>query len=557
MKRILDTPQYAFLFLLLAIPYGIGLFVPLMDSDSAHHANIALHMFKNNNFIDLIDKGKDYLDKPHLLFWLAGASYYIFGVNAFAFKLPSFIMSIAAVFATKKLGDRLYHNDTGNLAALILASAQAFITACNDVRMDALLTSCIILATWQLVEVVHNKKWYNYVLAALFLAMGFSTKGQVGVVMPGVAIFFYLLFRRDFALIFNIRWLAVGLLLVVFMLPELYAFYIQFDKHPEKTIRGMSNISGVKFILWGQNIERLDGTKWGGGKKDYFFYFHTLLWAFLPWSLLAYYALGSRIKRLFQTRFAYFKSEEGLTVGTILCIFILISLSRFQLPHYLNILFPFFSILTAEKLLRVAAIGNQKPIKAIYILQLIIVLILVIGTLILNVWAFPVQNIFLALVGISLLTLLAFTIVKRDVLFVKTIMISVICMVFVNTMLNGNFYRRLIDYQAGTGLAKLAADNNIPMETVAFYNTHSFAFDFDSKNLAPPTTLPGLGEQKNIKWTFTDGNGLDSLRGSNLSIGKIYEHDQFRITRLTPAFLNPNTRAKTLGKLYLVEIRRQ
>lgn len=555
MKRTLDTLQYTILFFLLAIPYVMGLFVPLMDSDSAHHANIALHMYKNNNFIDLVDKGKDYLDKPHLLFWLAGAFYYIFGVNAFAYKLPSFLMSIAAVFATKKLGTRLYDNHTGNLAALLLASAQAFIIACNDVRMDAILTSCIILATWQLVEVVHNKKWYNYVGAALFLAMGFSTKGQVGIVMPAIAIFFYLLHRRDLALIFNLRWLVVGVLLAVFMLPELYAFYMQFDKHPEKVIRGMSNISGVKFILWGQNIERLDGTSWGGGQKDYFFYFHTLLWAFLPWSLLAYYAIGSRIKRLAQTRLAYFKNEEGLTIGTIVLIFVLISLSRFQLPHYLNILFPFISILTAEKLLKLSGGINNRPLKTVYFVQLIVVILLITGTLALNLWAFPVTNILVAIAGTALFALLISIIIRKEDLFVKTIMMSVVAIVLVNIMLNGNFYPKLIGYQGGSSLAKVVKEENIPVDQIAFYNIHSFAFDFETNNLTKPVTLQQLPERRDISWVFTNETGLDSLKRS-LPPEKIYEAEQFRITMLTLPFLNPRTRQGTLSKYYLAGIKR-
>ena len=87
------------------------------------------------------------------------------------------------------------------------------------------------------------------------------------------------------------------------MFPVVYCYYLQFDLHPEKTIRGMTNISGVEFILWKQNTERLEGTNFGAGQKDYFFYFHTMLWAFLPWCIITYYAIGSRLKELWKVKF--------------------------------------------------------------------------------------------------------------------------------------------------------------------------------------------------------------------------------------------------------------
>ena len=246
--------QYILLLFIVSICYLLGLFVPLMNGDASHHANIALHMYQHHNYVDLIDRGKDYLDKPHLLFWLAAASYHIFGVTPFAYKLPSLLFSIAGAWATYKTGKRLYNAETGKLSALMLVSSQAFILACMDVRMDAILTACIILASWQLLEATIAKKWYNTIAAALFMALGFSTKGMAGIVIPCAALFFCLLYKRDFSQLFHIKWLIVALCTIVFMLPVLYCYYLQFDLHPEKEIRGMTNISGIKFILWGQNI---------------------------------------------------------------------------------------------------------------------------------------------------------------------------------------------------------------------------------------------------------------------------------------------------------------
>jgi 4-amino-4-deoxy-L-arabinose transferase-like glycosyltransferase len=147
--------QYIAFFSLLIVVYIIGLFVPLMDNDSAHHANIALRMYLTGDYVSLLDYGQDYLDKPHLHFWLSACSYLIFGVTGFAYKLPSFLFTILGTYATFRLGRKLYNDEVGRLAALIVASSFAYILANNDVRMDAILTGSIIFATWQLVEWVH------------------------------------------------------------------------------------------------------------------------------------------------------------------------------------------------------------------------------------------------------------------------------------------------------------------------------------------------------------------------------------------------------------------
>lgn len=550
-----DKKQYIFLYFLLSICYVLGLFIPLMNGDASHHANIALHMYESNNYVDLIDRGQDYLDKPHLLFWLAAACYHLFGVTPFAYKLPSLLFSIAAVWATYKTGKRLYNAETGRLAALILASAQAFILACMDVRMDAILTACIILAAWQLLEAATGGKWYNITAAALFMALGFSAKGMAGIVIPCVALFFYLLYKRDFAGMLNIKWIGTGLLTLVFMLPVLYCYYLQFDLHPEKEIRGMTRISGVKFILWGQNIERLDGKNWGGGKKDYFFYFHTLLWAFLPWSLLAYYAAGSRLKDLWRTRLAFLHNTEAFTIGTVVFVFIVISGSQFQLPHYLNILFPFLAILTAARLVKLEAQSRNKPLRIITRLQAVIALLIVILVVILCVWSFSTHIILTGLPALVAVVYIGWWAYNNKKPLMKIATISVTGIALVNFILFSFFYPQLLRYEGGLNLAAIAKEKQIDLTNTYFYNTYNFAFDFKKRHLSPILPLNDIkNKQADIFWLITDSNGMDSLHQAGIPTAEKYGGEHFRISRLKTSFLNPATRQGQLDTLYLLKV---
>src|SRR5258706_14629721 len=195
-----------------------------MDNDSAHHADIGLHMYLTGDYVSLVDHAGDYLDKPHLHFWLCAFSYKIFGVTTFAYKFPSLLFTIPGVYSTYRLGKALYNTEVGKLAALILASSFAFILANNDVRMDAILPSCIVFATWQLVEFVQHKQMMNVGGAAAGLALGFSTEGMIAGFVPALGAFFYILYKRDWKFFLNPGWLFLFILFAVFIFPVLY-FY--------------------------------------------------------------------------------------------------------------------------------------------------------------------------------------------------------------------------------------------------------------------------------------------------------------------------------------------
>src|SRR5690349_14379050 len=162
-----------------------------MDNDSAHHANIALHMYLSRDFVNLVDAGKDYLDKPHLLFWLCAFSYRIFGVTTFAYKLPAFVFTILGTYSTYRLGKAMYNDSVGKLAAVVVSSAFAYMLANNDVRMDAILTACVALATWQGVEFINRRRIVNALGLAVGLALGFDVKGHIGVFTPAIGLLCY------------------------------------------------------------------------------------------------------------------------------------------------------------------------------------------------------------------------------------------------------------------------------------------------------------------------------------------------------------------------------
>jgi 4-amino-4-deoxy-L-arabinose transferase-like glycosyltransferase len=555
----INNQTWFWLFFALLVAYVFGLFVPLMNEDASHHANIALHMVQHHDYVNLVDDmHKDYLDKPHLHFWLSALSFNLFGVNTIAYKIPAFLASILGLFSTFRLGKLLYNRTAAMLAAIIYASAQAQFLANNDVRMDALLTASIIFATWQLVELAVNKHWYNYILAALGLAMAFTTKGMIGFVTPCAALFFFLLYQRNWVIMFNWRWLLVFVCWLLFIAPCVYCYYLQYDLHPEKVVRGMTHVSGVKFIMWQQNFERLDGKHWGKGHKDYFFFFHTLLWAFLPFCLLTYVAFFKRVSQFVKTRFESVKQFELLTVGTIVIIFIIISSSGYQLPHYLNILFPFFALITAGVLVNSHDQHQQKELRIYLKVQYLVIAIVAFLLVLLNFWCFPVQS--WSVIGVSIIVLgvMVYVFVKEREIFTRLIVLSVLMASLTNVLLNGNVYQHLLNYQGGIGLAQVVNRQHIPNEHIYNLDFHSSGFNFYSQHLTPFSTIEDI-KAKRAKgqpvWIFTTPESKQAMANAGLKFEVVYSDVDFGVTRLTKEFLNPDTRKQTVGMDYLIKIR--
>ena len=543
----ISDPLYKFLFVLVGLVYIIGLFVPLMDNDSAHHACIALRMNITGNYAFLVDQGGDYLDKPHLLFWLSAFSFKIFGVSAFAYKLPAFLFTIVGTYSTYRLGKTLYNKEAGKLAALIIASSFAYIVANSDVRMDAILTACIAFASWQLAEFIQNKKIINVAGAALGLALGFSTKGHIAVFVPAIFALFYILYLKDWKLFINWKWLLLIAFFAIFISPVVYSYYLQYNLHPEKVVRGKDHINGVKFILFNQSIERFSGGMGGDAKNDYLFFIHSFLWAFAPWSILTYISLFDRIKNLSK------RKEEWGTTGAFLAVLVIVSLSSFKLPHYLNIVFPAAAVMTAVFILNKRA--EQGWVKKIFIIQLIIVVLLLLISAIVNAWAFPVKSVWIIAAAVLLLAGV-FYFIKSTAYsrLQKAVIVSVATIAFAFFLLNSSFYPQLLTYQAGQNLACITKGKVDPADVYVQKNSYRYSssYTFYTASLFKTfdDSLLNIGRKV---WLQTEPDQLEELK-KEYELGLIYSAPHFRVTMLTLKFVNPVTRDEACSRMMLVEI---
>jgi 4-amino-4-deoxy-L-arabinose transferase-like glycosyltransferase len=531
---------YAFIGLAILVNFS-GLWVTIIGPDGALYASIAKNMALNNNFSDLYVEGKDWLDKPHFPFWLAAISFKIFGITTWAYKLPAVLLVMLGAWYTYLFSKSLYGKETALWAVLILLTAQHLMISNMDVRAEPYLTGLIIASVYHFYKALDTKWFWSLVLGCVFAACAVMTKGIFALIPVFGAIAGHLLITRQWST-----------LVLLFMLPELWSLYQQFDVHPEKVVFGRTGVSGLQFFFWDSQFGRFFNT--GPIKKasgDPFFFLHTSLWAFLPWSVLFYLGLVQFIRRHFrQPRAADWYNLCGAALT-----FLIFSASKFQLPHYITIIFPFFAILTAQYLVNLPGLKNIKTIHKIQLL-LICLMMTVIAALHFYFQPSGISVATMLILAIALALIVVTTLSSRDGLY-KVYFQSAAVALFVCLYFNLVYYPKLTTYQADSEAAfYLNAENTEKLPVVKLINNYSYAIDFYSKQrlfyyrVGEQNTLPErpfllFGETETIKQLAAEG-----LQGEVLKTFVRYP-----ITRLKGDFLNQQTREQTLGSSQLILIK--
>jgi len=528
-----------------------GLFVPVIGPDGTLYACIAKTMAQRNDFVNLYAYGQDWLDKPHFPFWITALSFKLVGISTWAYKLPGILFMLMGAFYTCLFGKALYNKQTGLWAALILLTAQHIVLSNNDVRAEPYLTGLIIASVYHLYQ-SHNQNSYLQLLwGCLFAACTIMTKGVFAIIPIGGAIAGHFIITRQWKQLFSLRWLIALVLTLIFILPELYCLYQQFDLHPEKLIFDRHYVSGVRFFFWDSQFGRFFNTGPIKGHGDPSFFIHTTLWAFLPWSLLLFGAIYQFIKRGIKN----VQLAEWYCISGALLTFLLFSASKFQLPHYLNIVFPFFAIITAQYLYNVQKL---KSIKTIRLVQTMVIGLMALIVIALNYFYQPeTWNVIVAtclLLCISGLIYLPHHITKGVI--AQMVVLTVMVSFFVNIYLNTIFYRSLLKYQAGSAAAMWINQNN-PQNLPVVQLNDEYVSSFTFYIAAPVKTITDDNPKNYPAKPFifyATAARIKQLEQLGWHIRVLKTIERYWVSRLKPKFLNKATRPEEMTEMQVVYI---
>ena len=528
--------------------------IPLIDIDAAQYASMSREMASTGNYLQLYDLGKDYLDKPPLLFWLSSLSIQLFGVHDWAYRLPSILCLGLALWSTFRFTLLYYNTLTAQFATLVLATSQAFILMAHDVRCDTMLMGFVMFSIWQLAAWYQTGLWKHFVSAFVGIGLGMLTKGPIAIVVPGISFAIHFLLQRNWKQFFRWEYILGVIIVGLLLIPMSIGLYNQFDLHPGKIIHGVPIQSGLRFYYWTQSFGRYTGENVFNEMNHFTFLLENMLWSFLPWIFIFLTALVLSVYDLVKVRCKLQGTQEFIAAGGFIATYCMLARSQAQLPHYIFVVLPLAAVVTAKGLHQIyyseSFLKLQKVLLYFHGFIFSILWTAVMGIVFLVFTDMPVYVKVFAVVGASYFWYVLFF---KQTPAPKFISLALYTILGVNFILNTSFYPRLLKYELGVSAAAFINQNKLPKTSVYlyeidesralhFYGNHSFERIFDSTLLKPTQIL------------ITKASSYPSLQQKFPASKILHQNAYFGVSMLTLPFLNPATRDKEVTPYIIVAL---
>jgi 4-amino-4-deoxy-L-arabinose transferase-like glycosyltransferase len=311
----------------------------LFEPDEGRNAEKAREILILNDWVTPHENFHAVLDKPIFFYWLIAVAYKFFGVSEWAARLPSALAALGSIALVYRFADVHWGRWTALWSALILLTNVEFFVFCRIVIFDMTLTFFLTLALCAFYEAIHaddvkrRRLWW----LAMYVALGCATliKGLIGVVIPGMVIFVYLLLSKQWAALKRIDLIPGALLFFAIVLP----WYIVAEQR---------NAGYLRYYLWEEHFGRFTTNEFDR-REPWYYFIGVGFVGFLPWTLLLPLAAKAAWRSAWTEKF------DDKTLFLILWIvlpFLFFSVSKSKLPHYILPIFPALTMLTAVALVR-------------------------------------------------------------------------------------------------------------------------------------------------------------------------------------------------------------
>ena len=239
--------------------------------------------------------------------------------------------------------------------------------------------------------------------------------------------------------------------------------------------------------------------------------------------------------------------KEYVTLGGFVLVFIAMSLSRYKLPHYIFVTFPFAAIMASRYIITAKKnVGTQ--IGQIFLNGLFWV-VLVLGSILF----FQPTNWFLPILLLGLFVCWILVLIKSSG-WLKLIIASVVTAIAFNLNLAANFYPQLIaNYQGSSVAAKKVYENKKGPNEFYWYRAHDHTLDFYAGYIVEGKDLVDLKTIDKGSWVYTNSDGYRDVLREKFPFKVVEQLDDFPVAQLTLAFLHEPTRSEQLDTVYLLE----
>ncbi|MGZ5072412.1 MAG: ArnT family glycosyltransferase, partial [Usitatibacter sp.] len=259
-----------------AVAVGIvNLARPLANPDEGRYSEISREMAASGDWVTPRLNGLKYFEKPPLQYWATALAFEAFGANEAAARLYVWLAGFATILVVGYTALRLFDAATALASMLVLVSSPYFMALGGIVTLDMGLTlwttatlACLLLAESSRPSVAESRRWMLGAWVAVALAV--LSKGLVGIVFAGAAVFFAMVLARDASVLRRMRWGAGLALAAAIAAPWFVAI----------TIREPGFFD---FYFIGEHFRRFFDANYSHDQPIYY-YFPIIIGGFAPWT---------------------------------------------------------------------------------------------------------------------------------------------------------------------------------------------------------------------------------------------------------------------------------
>ncbi len=311
----------------------------LIKPDEGRYAEIPREMVVSGDWVTPRLNDLKYFEKPPLQYWTTAIAYTVCGEHQWTSRLWTGLTGFAGVLLVWFAGSRLFGRDAGNYAAILLGGTLWYALMGHLNTLDMGVTFFLTLGIVGLLlgqtesDAKKRRNWLLLAWAALGLAV--LSKGLMGLVLPGSALFIYAAVQRDFSVFKRMHWLSG---LMVFLLITAPWFYLVMKANPEFFQRFFIYEHYLRFT-----------TKVHDRYQPWYFFIPILLVGMLPWTLVMFDTLlhawkgGAKAPHVF--------SPVRFLLIWAAFIFVFFSMSDSKLPSYILPMFPALALLMGRQLI--------------------------------------------------------------------------------------------------------------------------------------------------------------------------------------------------------------
>ena len=309
----------------------------LLDPDEPFYSLTAKEMLARHDPWTPFLFGQPQFEKPIGFYWVLYASYKLFGVTEFASRIGPCVAGILTVIITYLWGRVIFkRREIAWLSAVVLASSAEFIALSRVVLTDMWLCLFVTAALYCFSLGYENagRRKTAWTLVFLFCALGFLTKGPLGVLLPFFGMASFLLANNETRLWKEMPW-AAGLAIFLAVGCPWYA--------------GMTARYGTGFLkhfFIHENLRRFFFAEHKSFDRLYF-YPMAILMGFFPWSAFVPGAIVTAVRRIQRNDPAGRRTPLFLLLAFAVP-FLFFVLAKSKLLSYLFPVFPVLSLIVGH-----------------------------------------------------------------------------------------------------------------------------------------------------------------------------------------------------------------